>query len=102
MRIEARNSESGATVTAEVPEISDEDLLLLTKEVTTDEQLDRLLDKIELSADAKALLSDLKTTSIKVGEHVVRIGKRILEIILAIIKQLTGQLINPVNRRLRG
>ena len=87
MRVETRDSESGEIVAVEITDLGEDQLSRLTNESLTDEQLDQLLDNIELSADAKALLSDLKAATIKVGQQIVRVGKRIIEIVLAIVKQ---------------
>ncbi len=87
MRIETRDSKSGKVIAVEIADLDEQQLSRLTNESTIDTQLDRLLDNIKLSADAKALLSDLKTITITVGTQIVRIGKRILEIVLAIVKQ---------------
>ena len=87
MHVEATTPESRTTVSLDVPELSEGEMQQLRKETLTDDQLNRLLDNIELSADAKAMLAELKQATIKVGEIVVRIGKRIIEIVLAIFKQ---------------
>ena len=45
------------------------------------------IDRTNLSADMKALLYDIAQTSIKVGEAVVAIGRRVLDIAMGLINR---------------
>jgi hypothetical protein len=50
-------------------------------------EIDKHLRRLPISADAKALLSDLARLTWTVGEHVVQIGRRIIGFILDLVKQ---------------
>ena len=50
-------------------------------------ELNRMIDNLEISADAKALIKSIMNTVIKVGDVVLRIGKRIIEIVSDIVKR---------------
>lgn len=46
-----------------------------------------MLDKVEMSADMKALLYDIAGVTVRVADAVVAIGRRILEIVMNIFKK---------------
>lgn len=67
--------------------------------LTVDEVLERIrtspplrkikeyLDRTDLSADLKALLYDIAQITVKVGEVVVAVGRRVMEIAMGLIKK---------------
>ena len=50
-------------------------------------ELNRMIANLEISADAKALIKSIMDAVIKVGDVVLRIGKRIVEIVFDIVKR---------------
>ena len=50
-------------------------------------EINRMIDNLEISADAKALIKSIMDAVIKVGEVVLRIGKRIIEIVFDVVKR---------------
>ena len=50
-------------------------------------ELNRMIDNLEISADAKVLIKSIMDAVIKVGDVVLRIGKRIIEIVFGIVKR---------------
>ena len=48
-------------------------------------ELNRMIDNLEVSADAKVLIKSIMDAVIKVGDVVLRIGKRIIEIVSDIV-----------------
>lgn len=50
-------------------------------------KIDEHIRRLPISADAKALISNLAKTTWAVGEHVVQIGRRIISFILDLAKQ---------------
>jgi len=53
-------------------------------------EINRMIDNLEISADAKALIKSIMDTVIKVGDVVLRIGKRIVEIVFDVVKRFPG------------
>lgn len=53
----------------------------------TDSQILKRIDSLSLSADAKALLADLLKLATKVGETAMRIGRKILDFVLSLMRQ---------------
>ena len=50
-------------------------------------ELNRMIANLEISADAKAMIKSIMDAVIKVGDVVLRIGKRIVEIVFDIVKR---------------
>lgn len=48
-------------------------------------QIEKFLDRVDMSPDAKALLSDLMRVTIKVGTTVLQIGRQILTFIIDLV-----------------
>lgn len=80
MRAEALNPDTGDTMAVEMPSLKMADLDALTREYATDQQLKMYVERLPFSAETKAILFKLAKLTVSVGERVVRIGKRILEI----------------------
>ncbi len=53
----------------------------------SDAQILGRIDSLNLSADAKALLSDLLKFGVEVGSTVLRIGRKVLDFVLSLIQQ---------------
>jgi hypothetical protein len=52
----------------------------------TDDQIRRRIESLAVSADVKALLSDLLRVTTQVGETILRIGRKILDFILSLAR----------------
>ena len=87
MKAEAVNEATSERVTVELSDEQVEQLGFLERELLSDRRLDQYIDNLDISADAKALLASMMHTSIRIGDKILRIGKRILEIVMALVKQ---------------
>lgn len=47
----------------------------------SDEAVKRMIDKLDISADAKSLIYTLSKATIKVGEYVIKLGRKILDVV---------------------
>ena len=74
-----------------VVEIEDDKVNRLYEEIESrgrpKKEINRMIDNLEISADAKALIKSIMDTVVKVGEVVLKIGKRIIEIVFDIVKR---------------
>ncbi len=82
MIINATNPETGEKIEIEAPDLSQDELERLIKSYKTVDEIHRYLNNLDISADAKILLSKILSTTMKVGDKIVEIGKKILEIII--------------------
>ncbi|MEO5367440.1 MAG: hypothetical protein H7831_14040 [Magnetococcus sp. WYHC-3] len=75
------------TLSAEVRDMDEQALHVLVREHASDEQIRRRLDNLPLSAEAKVLLYRFSQYSMNVGGTLLRIGKKILEVVLMLVDQ---------------
>ena len=50
-------------------------------------ELGRKIDQLSLSADAKAILSQISEASAKVGEQIIHVGRHVLSFIFDLVRQ---------------
>jgi hypothetical protein len=53
----------------------------------TDADIKRLIESLDISADAKSLLYSFSSATIKAGEYIVKIGKKIIDYICRILEE---------------
>jgi len=59
----------------------------LHDEVLTDEAIHSTLNNLDIPAELKVILSQIKSFTISVGNTIVKIGRRILELLIYMIKE---------------
>lgn len=85
--VEAVEPDTGKTIQMEcVAESEDEIRDLLSFDLSED-TLKKRIDALAISADAKSLLFTIAKTTIRVGSMVVKIGRKVLDIITAILAE---------------
>jgi hypothetical protein len=87
MQAIAEDMETGRKVSVDIPNDDMEELQALAHERVSDEKLQSYIDNLDLSADAKALIASILKTAVKVGDLVIRVGKRIVEIVVMIVSK---------------
>lgn len=85
MKVNAKD-EKGRTVEFEAPNLNAETIEALNSETYTRKQTKRIIDNMNISADAKSLLSSIANTVIFVGEKIIQLGKKIIEIVMEMMK----------------
>lgn len=53
----------------------------------SDEAIKRMIDKLNISADAKSLLYTLSKATIKVGEFIIKVGRKIIDAVCHTFKE---------------
>ena len=86
MKLIAIDSKTGKEITTEVPDSNSDFLSFLNTFELTDEQLRQKIDRINASADVKSLLFSFSKTSIKAGKIIIKIGKKIIDILFSFIR----------------
>ena len=83
--VEALDPETGKTIQMECAAESEDEIRdLLTFDLSED-ALKKRIDALAISADAKSVLFTIAKTTIKVGSMVLRIGRKILDIVTSIL-----------------
>ena len=75
---------TGKTIEVEISDENFEALQTLAQDRVSDSKLQSYIDNLDLPADAKALIASILKTAVRVGEMVIRIGKKIMEIVIMI------------------
>lgn len=81
------NDGKGSTQTIEIEPISAESMQEFTRNRLSDDKLKSYLVNLDISADAKQLIDDLSKIVIKVGNHVIQFGKKIIEIVIMLVQK---------------
>ena len=71
----------------EAPSLEGVDLTDLSEELLTDDKIDQYISNLDISAEAKLIISNIAQTSLRVGQHVVRVGKKIIEIVMMLAQK---------------
>jgi len=83
MKITAINPETGA----ESKSITSEFIAMMADFEMTDEGIKRMIDKLDVSADMKSLIYTFSKATIKAGEYVLKIGRKIIDFICTLLKE---------------
>jgi hypothetical protein len=86
MLVEITNQETKEKVQVEAEDIDIEELKQQFKLKFSADEIRRIIDNLDIPAEAKALLTELLNFSIKVGTVVLEVGKKIIEVVKAVAK----------------
>lgn len=86
MIVEMTNPETKQTVSVDVEDVDIEVLKEQFKLNFSAAEFTRIIDNLDIPAEAKALLTELLNFSIKVGTVVLEVGKKIIEVIKVFVK----------------
>jgi hypothetical protein len=86
MKLIGVNPETGDEFQTESTSISSDFLKLLADFEMSEEGVKRLIDGLDISADAKLLLLKFSKATITAGEYVVKLGRKIIDIVCTIYK----------------
>ena len=82
MIVEAIHPETGERYRIDIPSLTTADLDRMTKEYMTDEKIKSYIEKLPVSAEIKVVLFKLSKFTIKVGQILLKLGKKVLEIVV--------------------
>ena len=80
----------------DVPELQHVDLGVLEKEYQTEAQINRFIESLDISAEAKLTISKIASVSLSVGDKIIKIGKKIIEIIIMLSKKFPNTFIGII------
>lgn len=87
MQVEAVNPETGERFTLEMSSEELEQLVRDARPRLSKKDLEQRIEKLEISADVKLLLASFIGATAKIGNVVLKIGRRILEIVFDLVKR---------------
>ena len=77
-------------------EFDNTDFSGLEKEYQTQEQISRYIDSLEISAEAKLIISKISVTTVNVGKKVIQVGKKIIEIVIFLAHKYPNMFIGMI------
>lgn len=86
MLVEMTNPETKQLVVVKADDINVDDLKKQFKLNFSEAEFRRIIDNLDIPAEAKALLTELLNFSIKVGTVVLEVGKKIIEVVRVLAK----------------
>lgn len=87
MQVTGINAETGEKVVTEAPKVSLSFIQEMASLDLSDTQIKRVIDNLNISADAKSALYGLSKVVISAGEYVVQLGRKIIDFIASIHKE---------------
>ena len=86
MHLEAHNQSTGEHFSAEAPSLSDDNIRDLLSFDLSDAAIRRNIDNLSISADGKSALYAVSKLTVRAGQTIVYIGKKILDLISAVLR----------------
>lgn len=87
IEIDAIDAQTGKPVKATIPEPPESFFSYVNRCDTTDDQIKRLIDRMNVSADTKAMLYAFSKATLKIGRAIVRIGRKIIDTLFSFMRQ---------------
>lgn len=87
MLIRGVNPETGDVYEAKAKKVDNNFLKFLKDFEMSENGIQRLIDNLNISADAKSLLFSFSKATIKVGEYVIKVGRKIIDIVCKVCKE---------------
>lgn len=87
MKVKGVDPNTGKEVEIEIENPEDGFFEAMRNFDMSDEAIKRMIDKLNISADAKSLLYTLSKATIKVGEYIIKIGRKILDVVCHTFKE---------------
>jgi hypothetical protein len=87
MKIQALEAEDGKSFSADAPDVDEDFVERMRKLDMSDDKIMRMLDSLNISADAKQLLYQFSQVGIRVGKFILKIGRKILDFVCRIFEE---------------
>ena len=87
MVVNGTNPETGETYQAEADEVDQEFIETMSIFRMSDADVKRIINSLNISADAKSLLYSFSKATIKAGEFIIKIGRKIVDYICRIFTE---------------
>jgi hypothetical protein len=68
----------------------------LEKEYQTEEQISRYIDSLDISSEAKLMISKISVTTVNAGKKVIKVGKKIIEIMIFLAHKFPNMFIGMI------
>ena len=90
MEVEFIDAQTGKLTSKKLPDPPTSFLEAIKSEQWTDHQIDAFIGRLDISADAKANLASFAKVTVKVGREIVRIGRKVLDVLFSFLRHFPG------------
>jgi len=87
MKVKGVNPETGEEFEAEADQVDSDFIDSMLNFKLTDEDIRKLIDNLNISADAKSLLYAFSKATIKAGQFILKIGRKIIDFVCLLFKE---------------
>ena len=94
MTVPVTNPETGETREVEVSDLGK--INAINEGPATDDQIRRGIDNMEVPSEAKSILYSLRSFTVEIGGVLVKIGKRVLEVLLYVLEKYPATVIGTL------
>ena len=86
IEVEFIDAQTGKLASKQLPEPPMSFFEAIKSEQWTDRQIESFIDRLDISADAKANLASFAKVTVKVGREIVRIGRKVLDVLFSFLR----------------
>ncbi len=87
MKVSGIDPETGSSHEYDATDVNDEFIESMSDFEMSDDKVKRLIDNLNVSADVKSLLYEFSKITIKAGEFVLKVGRKILDFICKLMDE---------------
>lgn len=87
MKVIGVDPNTGKCVEIDIENPQDDFFTAMRKFEMSDDGIKRMIDNLKISADAKSLLYALTKVTIKAGEYIINIGRKIIDLVCSTFKE---------------
>jgi len=87
VKVTGKNPETGEDIELESDKVTPEFIDSMSENSLPDDQVKKLIEKLDISADAKSMLYAFSRVTIKAGEFVLKIGRKIIDFVFLLYKE---------------
>jgi len=86
VKVTGKNPETGEEIELESDKVTPEFIDSMSENSLSDDQIKKLIEKLDISADAKSMLYSFSQATIQAGEFVLKIGRKIIDFVFLLYK----------------
>lgn len=86
MKITIIDSQTGKEIQSEIPEPKPGFFEFIRDTNLSDDEIRSRIDQMNISADVKSLLYSFSKTTIRAGQAIIKLGRKVIDIIFALMK----------------
>ena len=94
--VQIKNIQTGEWETIDISEEQFNSFNKINEEATSTDKLKNYIDNLNISPEMKAMLDSILNLTIKVGEMIVNIGRKIIEVVIYIVQQFPNMVMGTI------